>query len=160
MNNLIETGESAPLFALPDQNGTEHRLSDCLGSWVVLYFYPRDSTPGCTTEACDFRDAAEAFNAQNAIMLGVSPDPVASHARFATAKSLNFPLLCDGDHATCEAYGVWQQKINFGKTYMGVVRTTYLIDPQGKIAHRWDRVKVAGHVQSVLAQLMQRIQTQ
>lgn len=159
MTQPIGIGKTAPNFALQDQAGKEHRLPDYRGSWVILYFYPRDNTPGCTTEACDFRDTSEAIKEQHAAVLGISPDDQASHARFANAKSLNFPILSDTDQATCTAYGVWQEKKNFGKTYMGVVRTTYLIDPKGNIAHRWDRVRVANHAAAVLSKLRELTST-
>lgn len=153
MSQLIEIGQSAPAFTLRDQADQTHKLTDFRGRWVVLYFYPKDSTPGCTTQACGFRDADAELKKAGAVVLGVSPDDVKSHAGFAEKQSLNFPLLADTDHQTCEKYGVWQEKNTFGKKYMGVVRTTYLIDPAGKIAQRWDKVKVPGHIDAVLETL-------
>jgi peroxiredoxin Q/BCP len=118
---------------------------------VVLYFYPKDSTPGCTTEACDFRDRADKVKAAGVAVFGVSPDSLKSHAKFIENQSLNFPLLADEDHAVCEQYGVWVEKTNYGKKYMGVERSTFLIDKEGKIAREWRKVKVAGHADEVLA---------
>jgi len=153
MSNLIEIGQSAPAFTLKDQDGNPHKLTAYKGDWVVLYFYPKDSTPGCTKEACAFRDAAADLKKAGAVVFGVSPDDVKSHAKFATKQSLNFPLLADPDQKICTKHGVWQEKSMYGKKYMGVVRTTYLINPKGKVAHRWDKVKVPGHVEAVLETL-------
>jgi peroxiredoxin Q/BCP len=119
----------------------------------VLYFYPKDNTPGCTTEACSFRDANADFAKRSAAVLGVSPDDEASHANFAGKFDLPFPLLADTDTAVCRKYGVWGEKNMYGRKFMGVVRTTYLIDPAGKVARRWDKVKVANHEADVLAAL-------
>lgn len=148
---LIEPGKAAPAFHLGDQDGIKHRLSQYKGQWVVLYFYPRDSTPGCTTQACSFRDAESRLQERGAVVLGVSPDPEASKAKFATKQSLNFPILADEGSDVCGKYGVWQQKSMYGRSYMGVVRTTYVIDPSGKVARRFDNVRVRGHVDAVLA---------
>ncbi|MBB6431456.1 thioredoxin-dependent thiol peroxidase [Algisphaera agarilytica] len=153
MSELIEIRQTAPAFNLKDQDDQSHRLSSSKGKWVVLYFYPKDSTPGCTKEACAFRDAAADLQKAGAVVFGVSPDDVKSHAKFAAKQELNFPLLADPDQAICTKYGVWQEKSMYGKKYMGVVRTTYLIDPKGKVAHRWDKVKVPGHVEAVLEAL-------
>ncbi|MEM6854080.1 MAG: thioredoxin-dependent thiol peroxidase [Planctomycetota bacterium] len=153
MSELVEIGKTAPAFNLKDQEDQGHRLSTYKGKWVVLYFYPKDSTPGCTKEACAFRDAAKDLQKAGAVVFGVSPDDVKSHAKFAEKQSLNFPLLADPDQAICTKYGVWQEKSMYGKKYMGAVRTTYLIDPKGKVAHRWDKVKVPGHVEAVLETL-------
>jgi len=150
---LIEPGRRAPAFTLNDQQGTTHRLSRYAGRPVVLYFYPKDDTPGCTTEACDFRDSLPAFSKQPAVVLGVSILNEASKAKFAAKHGINFPLLADEDHAVAERYGVWQKKTRYGRSYMGIVRTTYLIDAGGKVARRWDGVKVDGHVDDVLAAL-------
>ncbi|MEO0515419.1 MAG: thioredoxin-dependent thiol peroxidase, partial [Planctomycetota bacterium] len=144
MSKLIEIGQSAPAFTLKDQHENSHKLSANKGKWVVLYFYPKDSTPGCTKEACAFRDAAADLQKAGAVVFGVSPDDIKSHAKFAEKQSLNFPLLADPDQTVCTKYGVWQEKSMYGKKYMGAVRTTYLIDPKGKVAHRWDKVKVPG----------------
>ncbi|MFA9476912.1 thioredoxin-dependent thiol peroxidase [Phycisphaerales bacterium AB-hyl4] len=153
--SLIDPGKTAPAFTLKDQQGNTHRLSQYKGRWVLLYFYPKDNTPGCTKQACQFRDTGDTLDARGAVVLGVSPDDEASHARFADKFSLPFPLLADHDAKLCTKYGVWQEKNMYGRKYMGVVRTTYLIDPQGKVAHRWDKVKVPGHADDVLAQLDQ-----
>jgi peroxiredoxin Q/BCP len=118
---------------------------------VILYFYPKDDTPGCTKESCDFRDNLRQFNASKAAVLGISILDEDSKAKFAEKYDLNFPLLADADHAVAEKYGVWQEKTNYGRKYMGIVRTTYLIGPDGKVAKRWDKVNVTGHVGDVLA---------
>jgi peroxiredoxin Q/BCP len=151
MSETSDIGRPAPPFDLTDQAGKRHRLADYRGQPLVLYFYPKDSTPGCTKEACDFRDASKSLAQQGAAVLGVSPDDEASHARFAQKQSLNFPLLADTDQKACEAYGVWQEKSMYGKKFMGVVRSTFLIDPQGNLAAAWRKVKVPGHVEAVLA---------
>lgn len=150
---LLEPGDAAPDFTLTDQHAQSHSLRTYRGRWVVLYFYPKDSTPGCTKQACDFRDQQENFEKHGAVVLGVSPDAVSSKARFAEKQRLNFPILADPDRQVCEAYGVWQEKKNYGRTYLGVVRTTYLIDPRGHIHHRWSPVRVAGHIEAVRQEL-------
>lgn len=150
---MIEPGKAAPAFHLTDQDGNKHRLSQYKGQWVVLYFYPKDSTPGCTTQACGFRDAEAGLQAKDAVVLGISPDDEKSKAKFAGKHGLNFPILADIGATTCEKYGVWQEKSMYGKTYMGVVRTTFLIDPRGKVAQRFDKVKVKGHPEAVLEAL-------
>lgn len=149
-SKLIEPGETAPDFSVSDQSDTTRRLKDFRGQWVVLYFYPKDDTPGCTTEACQFRDRLPTFRKSSLAILGVSPDSPESHRKFIRKHQLNFDLLADVNQTVCHAYGVWQEKTNYGRTYMGVVRTTYLIDPKGKVAHRWDKVSVAGHDQQIL----------
>jgi peroxiredoxin Q/BCP len=151
--DLIDPGSPAPDFHLPDQSGKVHALPDYRGKWIVLYFYPRDNTPGCTREACQFRDSAARFPPHGAVVLGVSPDSEASHQKFAAKYDLPFPLLVDHDAKLCQAYGVWQQKSMYGRLFPGVVRTTYLIDPQGRVAHRWDKVSVTGHDEAVLEKL-------
>ena len=151
--DLIEPGKPAPAFQLTDQHGTKHRLSQYKGKWVVLYFYPKDNTPGCTTQACGFRDAQADLKSRGAVVLGISPDPEKSKAKFAGKYELNFPILADEGSDVCTKYGVWQEKSMYGKTYMGVVRTTYLIDPNGKVYQRLDKVKVKAHTQAVLAAL-------
>ncbi|MGE0448284.1 MAG: thioredoxin-dependent thiol peroxidase [Vicinamibacterales bacterium] len=149
---LIEPGKKAPAFALTDQRGQTHRLSDYIGRPVVLYFYPKDDTPGCTAEACAFRDNLPKFSsAGDTAVFGVSILDEKSKAKFAAKHSLTFPLLADADHAVAEKYGVWQERSMYGRTYMGVARTTYLIGPDGKVARRWDKVKVDGHAEEVLA---------
>jgi thioredoxin-dependent peroxiredoxin len=148
---LIEPGKKAPAFHLKDQSGKEHRLSDYAGKPLVLYFYPKDDTPGCTKETCDFRDNLPRFKTSKAQVLGMSILDEKSKAKFAEKFDVNFPLLADADHSVAEKYGTWQEKINYGKAYMGIVRTTYLIDADGKVAKRWDKVKVDGHADEVLA---------
>lgn len=150
---MIEPGKAAPAFTLADQDGTKHRLSKYKGQWVVLYFYPKDNTPGCTTQACGFRDNEDELQARGAVVLGISPDDTKSKAKFAAKFDLNFPILADDGAAVCEKYGVWQEKSMYGKTYMGVARTTFLIDPNGKVAQRFDKVKVKGHTEAVLEAL-------
>ena len=147
---LIEPGKAAPAFHLPDQEGNKHRLSQYKGKWVVLYFYPKDNTPGCTTQACKFRDSEDQLTDLGAVVLGISPDPVKSKAKFADKLDLNFPILADEGSEVSTKYGVWQEKSMYGRTYMGVVRTTYLIDPAGKVRKRFDKVKVRGHVDEVV----------
>ena len=148
---MLEVGMDAPGFELKDQAGETHRLEDLRGSWVALYFYPKDDTPGCTTEACDFRDNMAQISAEGGKVFGVSADDEASHRKFAEKYDLNFPLLIDLDKEVLEAYGAWGEKTNFGKTYMGVTRMTYLIDPEGKIAKVWPKVKPEGHAADVRA---------
>ncbi len=152
---MIEEGKKAPAFTLTDADGKKHKLSDSLGKPVVLYFYPKDNTSGCTQQACDFRDALPRFKRSKAVVFGVSPDTEKSHAKFVADHDLNFTLLADpkGDDNSpkvCIKYGVWQEKSMYGRKYMGVVRTTYLIDAKGKVARRWDKVKIPGHVEEVL----------
>lgn len=141
----------APDFTLPTGDGTEVTLSDLKGSPVVLYFYPRDNTPGCTTESIDFSAHLDAFHAAGAKVFGISKDSVESHAKFATKKELTVPLLSDEHGSACEDYGVWKEKKMYGKTFMGIERTTYLIDANGDVAMVWNKVKVAGHAEAVLA---------
>ena len=148
---LIDPGKKAPAFSLKDQHGKTHRLADYAGRPVVLYFYPKDDTPGCTKEACAFRDNLPRFKTSKAVVLGVSILDEASKARFATKYDLTFPLLADPDHAVAEKYGVWQKKSLYGRSFMGLVRTTYLIGEDGKVTKRWDNVKVDGHAEDVLA---------
>ena len=148
--DLIDPGKKAPAFSLKDQDGHTHRLSDYAGKPVVLFFYPRDNTPGCTKEACDFQHNLPHFKTNKAAVFGISILDEASKGRFAKKYDLSFPLLADADHAVAEKYGVWQRKSFLGKKYMGNVRTTYLIDREGKVARRWDKVKVNGHAEEVL----------
>ncbi len=148
--SLIEPGKKAPAFSLRDQTGKTHRLADYAGRPVILYFYPKDDTPGCTKEACAFQDNLPRFKNGKAAVLGISILDEASKKRFAEKYALSFPLLADADHAVAEKYGVWQKKSMYGRSFMGIVRTTYLIDRDGKIAKRWDNVKVDGHAQAVL----------
>jgi thioredoxin-dependent peroxiredoxin len=148
--SVIEPGRKAPPFTLKDQSGKTHRLSDYAGRPVVLFFYPKDDTTGCTKEACGFRDSLPKFEPSAAVVLGVSILDEASKAKFAQKYDLNFPLLADPEHAVAEKYGVWQKRSMYGRSFMGVARTTYLIDKDGTIAKRWDKVKVDGHAEEVL----------
>ena len=148
---LIEPGQKAPAFALKDQQGQTHRLADLAGRPVVLYFYPKDDTSGCTMEACAFQERLPRFKPSQAAVLGVSILDEASKAKFAAKYDLTFPLLADADHAVAEKYGVWQKRSLYGRSFMGIARTTYLIGPDGKVAKRWDKVKVDGHADDVLA---------
>jgi thioredoxin-dependent peroxiredoxin len=152
---LIDPGKKAPAFSLPDQEGNKHSLADYAGRPVVLYFYPKDDTPGCTKESCAFQDKLPKFKKSKAAVLGVSVLNSASKARFAAKYGLEFPLLADEDHAVMERFGVWQEKSMYGRKYMGVARTTYLIGPDGKVVKRWDGVKVDGHAEDVLAAVQQ-----
>ena len=147
--SLIDPGKKAPAFTLKDQHGTAHRLSDYAGKPVVLYFYPKDDTPGCTQETCDFEARLPALGKKKAAVLGVSILDEKSKAKFATKHGITFPLLADADHAVAEKYGVWQEKSRYGRKYMGIARTTYLLGPDGKVVQRWDNVKVNGHVDAV-----------
>ena len=146
----VEPGSKAPAFSLQDQDGKTHRLKDYAGRPVVLYFYPKDDTPGCTREACDFRDSLPDFKKSEAAILGVSILDTTSKAKFARKHKLNFPLLADADHAVAEKYGAWKKKSMYGKSFMGLARTTLLIGPDGVVARRWDNVKVDGHADAVL----------
>ena len=149
--SLIDPGKKAPSFSLPDQEGTKHSLADYAGQPVIIYFYPKDDTPGCTKESCAFQDNLPKFTKSKAAVLGMSVLNSASKAKFADKYRLKFPLLADEDHAVMEKYGVWQEKSMYGKKYMGVARTTYLIGLDGKVVKRWDGVKVDGHAEEVLA---------
>ncbi|HEX5564702.1 MAG TPA: thioredoxin-dependent thiol peroxidase [Sporosarcina sp.] len=149
-------GMQAPQFTLPDENGEIVSLRDFEGKkYVILYFYPKDATPGCTTQACDFRDAHQSFTDLNAVILGVSPDSEKSHQRFIEKQGLPFSLLVDENHEAAEAYGVWKLKKMFGKEYMGIERSTFLIDPTGTVVKEWRKVKVKGHIDEALATLEQ-----
>jgi peroxiredoxin Q/BCP len=148
---LIDEGQKAPAFSLPDQSGKTHSLTDYAGRPLVLYFYPKDDTPGCTIEACSFRDALPDFSKVKATVLGVSVLDSDSKAKFAKKHALNFPLLADADHAVADKYGAWQEKSMYGRKYMGVARITYLIDASGKVAKRWDKVSVSKHADEVLS---------
>jgi peroxiredoxin Q/BCP len=148
-----EAGDLAPDVALPDETGTIHHLADQRGRWTILYFYPADDTPGCTTEACQFRDLNESYADTGADVWGVSPDGASSHRKFREKFDLPFTLLSDPDHDVATRYGAWAEKTNYGKTYMGIVRSTFLIDPDGRIARAWPKVKADGHAADVLAAL-------
>ena len=150
---MLNEKEKAPDFELQDEDGKVHKLSDYAGTPIVLYFYPKDNTPGCTTEACNFRDDYSAYEKENVRILGVSVDSVKSHKKFQEKYSLPFPLLADVDHKVVEQYGVWQEKKMMGRTYMGIARTTYLIDGKGMIAKVFINVKPSEHSQEVLEAL-------
>jgi thioredoxin-dependent peroxiredoxin len=152
---IIAIGQPAPDFTLPASNGKMVSLSDFRGQYVVLYFYPKDMTPGCTTEACDFRDRYEQFTGLNAVILGVSTDPVKRHETFIEKYQLPFLLLSDEQHHVAELYGVWKKKRNFGKEYMGIERSTFIIAPDGTLVKEWRGVKVKGHVDEALAEVAQ-----
>lgn len=149
----LKINDNAPLFSLPNQDNAEIALQDFQGSWVVVYFYPKDKTPGCTMEACDFRDKMESFNAMGVVVLGISPDSAKAHQSFITKESLNFTLLSDTQKSALKNYGAWGLKKLYGKEYEGVIRSTFLINPQGKIAYIWKNVKVKGHIEEVFAKL-------
>ena len=151
MSDWPEEGSTAPAFSLSADDGRRVSLSDFRGKWVVLYFYPKDDTPGCTREACAFRDARADIEQLGAVVLGVSPDTVESHGKFRDKFALNFPLLADLDHAVAERYGAWREKNMYGKVSMGVQRSTFLISPTGKLVKIWKRVSVDGHDAAVLA---------
>jgi len=146
---MLNRGDTVPDFCLPNQDEEEICFRDIRGRWIVLYFYPKDNTPGCTTEACDFTAALPDFEGLNAIVLGVSPDSPKKHRNFIEKKELKITLLSDEEKSLCSLFGVWQLKKNYGREYMGVVRSTYIIAPDGKIAARWEKVKVKGHVEVV-----------
>lgn len=149
----VLTSKKAPHFTTQDQNGDTHTLSEYAGKWVVLYFYPKDMTPGCTVEACSFRDNLARITARGAVVLGVSADSVKRHAKFAENEKLTFPLLADEDKKICEAYGAIGKKKFMGREYVGILRNTYLIDPKGVIVKVYEGVKPAGHVDEVLNDL-------
>ncbi len=146
-----EAGDRAPEFALPDETGTVHRLSDQRGRWTIVYFYPADDTPGCTIESCQFRDIDSQVRAASAQIWGISPDGAASHARFREKFNLPFNLLSDEDHAVSTIYGAWRLRSLYGKESMGIQRSTYLVDPDGLIARAWPKVKADGPPAEVLA---------
>jgi peroxiredoxin Q/BCP len=150
---MLATGQTAPDFSLPSADGEVVTLSDLRGTWVVLYFYPKASTPGCTTQACSVRDHRADYAARGARVLGVSPDPLAKVQRFAEKEALDFTLLADEDHAVCEAYGAWVEKSMYGKTYWGASRSTLIIDPEGVVREVFPKVKPAEHDAKVLAAL-------
>jgi len=153
MADWIEVGKKAPAFTLTADDGKNVKLADLKGSPVVLYFYPKDNTPGCTKEACAFRDRQAEMEQLGAKVLGVSPDSVESHVKFRDKFELNFPLLADPDHAVAEKYGAWREKNMYGKKTMGIQRSTYLIDAEGKVAKVWPRVQVDGHDDAVIEAL-------
>ncbi|WP_281951498.1 thioredoxin-dependent thiol peroxidase [Nitrosophilus kaiyonis] len=150
---MLEIGKKAPEFCLKNQDEVEICLKDLKGKWVVLYFYPKDNTPGCTTEACDFTSELEEFEKLDAVILGVSPDSCESHRKFIEKKNLKITLLCDENREVLKAYGAWGIKKMYGKEYEGVIRSTFLIDPDGNIAFIWPKVRVKGHVEKVKEKL-------
>ncbi|GIW35116.1 thioredoxin-dependent thiol peroxidase [Meiothermus sp.] len=152
---MLNPGVPAPDFSLPDQSGKKHSLTDYRGSWVVLYFYPKDDTPGCTKEACNFRDEKGRLEELGAVVLGVSADDVQSHGKFHRKYDLNFPLLSDPDTTMIRAYGAWGKKVMYGKEYEGVFRYTFLIDPEGRVAKVWDKVKPDQHALEVAEALVE-----
>ena len=153
MEEKLNKGINAPLFCLPNQDEKEVCLAEFKGKWIVLYFYPKDNTSGCTKEAMGFTEKIDEFKKIGAIILGVSPDSPKSHRNFIQKKGLKITLLSDTEHKVLETYGAWQLKKMYGREYMGIVRSTYLIDPEGKISFIWPKVKVTGHVEDVLKKL-------
>lgn len=149
----MEIGKKAPAFTLADHDGKKRKLSEFAGKWVVLYFYPKDDTPGCTTQACEFTAGIADFDGLDAVVLGVSPDDDASHRKFIAKHALKLTLLSDPDHAVMEKYGAWGEKTLYGKQSVGVIRSTTLIDPSGKVAWHWGKVQAAGHAEKVRAKL-------
>jgi peroxiredoxin Q/BCP len=158
--DIPQLGQKAPDFRAINQNGNSVSLSDCQSQWLVLYFYPKDDTPGCTVEAKDFTEYEPEFSALGAKILGVSPDTEKSHCRFRQKHNLSIQLLSDPEHQVCEAYGIWQLKKFMGKEFMGVVRSTFLIDPDGNLAFVWPKVKAKGHAQTVLTKLQELVAAQ
>jgi peroxiredoxin Q/BCP len=150
---MLKEGAKAPAFSLPSDDGGTVALKDLKGKKVVLYFYPKDDTSGCTTEACEFRDSWAAVKKKGAVVLGVSPDGVKSHGKFREKYDLPFPLLADEDHAVAEAYGVWGEKSMYGRKYFGILRTTFVLDEAGRVAKVFEKVKPKGHAAEVLAAL-------
>ena len=150
MSDWIEAGQAAPNFHLKDQDAETHRLSDYAGKAVILYFYPRDDTPGCTKEACAFRDRYAELQSRDAVLLGVSGDDAASHVKFRDKYSLPFPLLVDADHQVATQYGAYREKNMYGKKSMGIVRSTFIIGPDQQVVKVWKRVKVDGHDNQVI----------
>ena len=153
MAQVISEGGSAPAFSLKDQSGTTVKLSDFKGKYVVLYFYPKDDTSGCTKEACAFRDEHTQLKKRGAVVLGVSPDDEKRHQKFIAKYELPFQLLVDADHQVAEKYGAWGENSMYGRKYFGIIRSTFLIGPDGKVVKAWPKVKVEGHVDEVLAEM-------
>lgn len=149
----LDIGKPAPKFTLQDENGTKAALSDLAGQWVVLYFYPKDDTPGCTTEACEFTSGLPKFDKLDAVVLGCSRDSPETHRKFIAKYKLKVKLLSDPEHAVMEKYGAWGEKNNYGKKTMGVIRSTVIIDPAGRVAHHWPTVRAAGHAEQVREKL-------
>ncbi len=149
----LTIGDKAPAFTLPADGGETLSLADLRGKYVVLYFYPKDNTPGCTRQACDLRDSMDEIRHKNAVVVGISKDNVASHDKFKAGQGLNFTLASDADSDVCERYGVWVEKNMYGRKYMGIARTSFLIDPDGNIIAVWRKVKAANHRDDVLEAL-------
>jgi len=152
---MLEIGQDIPDFCLPNQDEEEICFRDIRGRWIVLYFYPKDNTSGCTTEACDFTQSLPDFDSLETIVLGVSPDSPKKHRNFIEKHNLKITLLADEEKELCNLLGVWQLKKNFGKEYMGVVRSTFIISPDGKVAHKWKNVRVKGHIDAVKEKLIE-----
>jgi len=150
---MLEIGDAIPDFCLPNQDEEEICFRDIKGRWIVLYFYPKDNTPGCTTEACDFTDALADFTGMKAMILGVSPDSPKKHRNFIEKKELKITLLADEEKELCKSFGMWQLKKFMGREYMGVVRSTFIISPEGTLAYKWEKVRVKNHVQEVKEKL-------
>ena len=150
---MITVGKPAPAFQLPDQSGKSRKLSEFKGQWVVLYFYPKDDTPGCTVEACEFTEGIRGFSKLDAVVLGCSGDSPESHRKFIAKHSLKVTLLSDPEHATMSAYGAWGDKVLYGRKFQGVIRSTVIVDPKGNVAHHWRKVKSKGHAASVRGKL-------
>ena len=153
MTTTLQPGDLAPEVALPDAEGTIHHLRDRAGRWTVVYFYPEDDTSGCTTEACQFRDLNSTIEAEGAEVWGISPDGSGSHAAFRAKYGLPFKLLSDVDHAVAEAYGAWGKKVNYGRESIGLIRSSFLVGPDGKLVKVWPKVKADGHADQVLQAL-------
>lgn len=149
----LQAGDRAPAFSLKDDNGQTVSLDQFKGKTVVLYFYPKDETPGCTREACDFRDSMTKFQRKDVVILGVSKDSVDSHKKFKNNHELPFPLLADENTEVCQKYGVWGERRMMGKKYMGIERTTFIIDKAGNVQHIWRGVKVEGHIEDILSRI-------
>jgi peroxiredoxin Q/BCP len=152
---MLEIGDAIPAFCLPNQDEEEICFRDIKGRWAVVYFYPKDNTPGCTTEACDFTEAMPDFSKLEAIILGVSPDSPKKHRNFIEKKALKITLLADEDKSLCKSFGMWQLKKFMGREYMGVVRSTFLIAPDGTLAYKWEKVRVKNHVAEVKEKLIE-----
>ncbi|MBK9385414.1 MAG: thioredoxin-dependent thiol peroxidase [Planctomycetes bacterium] len=155
MAATLSIGKKAPAFTLPDQDGVKRKLADFAGQWVVLYFYPKDDTPGCTTEACEFTAALPDFSKLDATVIGVSPDSPEAHTKFIAKYTLGITLLSDPEHAMLEKYGAWGEKNMYGKKSMGVIRSTVILDPEGKVAHLWAKVSAKGHAEKVREKLQE-----
>jgi len=150
---MIAVGRAAPAFDLPDQDGKRRKLGEFRGQWLVLYFYPRDDTPGCTVEACEFTGGVRAFGKLDAVVLGCSPDTPEQHRKFIAKHNLKIVLLSDPGHEAMSAYGAWGDKVLYGRKFEGVIRSTVIVDPKGNVAHHWKKVKAKGHAESVRRKL-------